>query len=434
MIVVDTGSEDETAEIARRAGAKVVDFEWQDDFSAARNRGLQEARGDWVLSLDADEQLDPGTRKQVRAAARTAGVALWYLTLVNVYSTGAGGEVRLIRLFRKGPKTRYIGRIHEQVEHNLPEARAGYCGARILHYGYEPDVFASRRKKERNLRLLELGLRDTGDGRHPLLRSNYLHYWALSAASTAERLRRLEEFARFVFERSEAINQRAAWIPSGLIHYAEALRTAGRHEESEQAARKVAELCGEAPILHALIANARLAAGDLAAAEKGACRALDPAAPAGQRHQEYVLPKGAAQRLAKLTLAEVYEQQGRLAESEKTFAELAREMPAVRPWLAYVQLSQGKHAAALRTLEEGGAPRDQTPAHLACLAFVLSLLAESPKGLLWWGEKVRQAAKTSPVCGRVLRRVEGWNPGRPFSPQDFPELGELTRLLTVQMN
>jgi glycosyltransferase involved in cell wall biosynthesis len=57
MIVVDTGSDDGTPEIALQHGAKVSSFHWCDDFSAARNFAISQASGEWILTLDADEEL-----------------------------------------------------------------------------------------------------------------------------------------------------------------------------------------------------------------------------------------------------------------------------------------------------------------------------------------------------------------------------------------
>ena len=57
MILVDTGSQDRTVAIAERFGAKVIHFPWIDDFSAARNVSVEQAQGEWILVLDADEQL-----------------------------------------------------------------------------------------------------------------------------------------------------------------------------------------------------------------------------------------------------------------------------------------------------------------------------------------------------------------------------------------
>ena len=62
IVIADTGSTDDTIEMARRSGARVISIPWEDDFSHARNISLAEVASDWVLSLDADERLDPGAR------------------------------------------------------------------------------------------------------------------------------------------------------------------------------------------------------------------------------------------------------------------------------------------------------------------------------------------------------------------------------------
>ena len=59
IVVVDTGSNDDTVAIAKSFGAEVHHFEWIDDFAAARNESLRFATGDWILWLDADERLMP---------------------------------------------------------------------------------------------------------------------------------------------------------------------------------------------------------------------------------------------------------------------------------------------------------------------------------------------------------------------------------------
>ena len=63
MIVVDTGSEDNTKELAVAAGAQVYDYQWQDDFAAAKNYAISKAKGDWILFLDADEYFDEKSLK-----------------------------------------------------------------------------------------------------------------------------------------------------------------------------------------------------------------------------------------------------------------------------------------------------------------------------------------------------------------------------------
>ena len=71
IVVYDTGSNDRTVEIAREAGATVVEGQWEDSFAVARNAALRHATGEWVLSIDADERLqtDPDVLRAQLAAA-----------------------------------------------------------------------------------------------------------------------------------------------------------------------------------------------------------------------------------------------------------------------------------------------------------------------------------------------------------------------------
>src|SRR3989344_364212 len=64
IIIVDTGSTDKTTEIAGKFTDKIYDFKWCDDFSAARNESLKHATKNWILVLDADEQLDQKSSNQ----------------------------------------------------------------------------------------------------------------------------------------------------------------------------------------------------------------------------------------------------------------------------------------------------------------------------------------------------------------------------------
>jgi len=68
IIVVDTGSTDNTREVAEKAGAKVLSFEWKNDFSAAKNFALDNATGDWIIFLDADEWFEGDCASQIKKA------------------------------------------------------------------------------------------------------------------------------------------------------------------------------------------------------------------------------------------------------------------------------------------------------------------------------------------------------------------------------
>src|ERR1039457_6090419 len=65
IVVVDTGSQDDTVRIARECQATVMNFAWGDDFAAARNFALAQTTGDWILVLDADEHASPALAAEI---------------------------------------------------------------------------------------------------------------------------------------------------------------------------------------------------------------------------------------------------------------------------------------------------------------------------------------------------------------------------------
>ncbi len=151
IVVVDTGSTDDTREIARAHGAVVVDRPWDDDFSAARNAALDVARGDWILSLDADEELPARTAAQLRVTCtETSAPAL----RMPVETLGAGGAVDsvqcAVRLFTRTPGHRWIGTVHERVD----SLHALDAPLPIRHHGWA-DPTARRAKLARDHALLE---------------------------------------------------------------------------------------------------------------------------------------------------------------------------------------------------------------------------------------------------------------------------------------
>ena len=158
VVVYDTGSVDDTVEIARATGAVVVEGYWDDDFARARNEALDHCRGQWILWLDADEALacpDPtGLRAQLAAAS--SDIEGYLVHIDNLRGTEASTTMThpACRLFRRACG-HWIGRLHEQVG-----ARAGTIelalsildGARITHWGYLQSAVTGRAKGNRNVR------------------------------------------------------------------------------------------------------------------------------------------------------------------------------------------------------------------------------------------------------------------------------------------
>lgn len=159
IIVVDTGSDDNTVEIARSYGAQVYYFAWVDDFSAARNESLLHAKGDWILYIDADETIDAVNAARIRQAIARKDISA--VTVRQCIPQPAGNVATAFyseycRIFRRHPAIRFEGKIHEQI---LPaiERQGGrvLCADIVIHHwAYAANEEKKRNRAERNLRYL----------------------------------------------------------------------------------------------------------------------------------------------------------------------------------------------------------------------------------------------------------------------------------------
>ena len=157
LIVVDTGSSDDTPAIAQGCGARVLNFEWCDDFSAARNVGLEAARGRWILVLDADEYLPEPSAIALRELINGPADRAYHLLNKSSSDGGKTGMIgNIVRLFPNRPEIRYEWPVHEQVVTSLN--RAGIyiqdTTIEIIHTGYSSQE-VNVAKQTRNLRILE---------------------------------------------------------------------------------------------------------------------------------------------------------------------------------------------------------------------------------------------------------------------------------------
>lgn len=234
IVVVDTGSKDETVLIAERYGALVVHFAWCDDFAAARNAGLERARGEWILVLDADEVLAPGSERAFREAmAREQGGFL--LPLENDLDEGRRHVIRLLRLFRNHPEIRFRGRVHEQISGSIMALglSIGDCAALIRHDGYLPQRISERNKHERNLGLL-------GVMRDEYPSDPYVAYQQgktlLAGGRTAEAAAPLREALALLAAAPDP--ETYPYYPKVFLHLASALETSDGKEAALAALRE----------------------------------------------------------------------------------------------------------------------------------------------------------------------------------------------------
>lgn len=174
IVVVDTGSTDNTTTVARKLGAKVYSFPWQDDFSKARNFALSKAKGDWLILLDADEYFTAktvGNIRQVIRQAQQADAILIQMVNYDVDKAEIQDYFYQLRIVRNQRGLHYEGKIHEELRLSdgkpmrfiriLPKM------LEIYHTGYASSV--SRQKLERNLMLLQQAV-DNGQSEADLAR------------------------------------------------------------------------------------------------------------------------------------------------------------------------------------------------------------------------------------------------------------------------
>ena len=160
QIVVDTGSSDRTVEIAREMGAKIFSFPWINDFAAAKNFAIDQAKGDWIAFLDADESFTPEDAAKIPEILEYVGddvdgLLTGIVDLDENNNITSGGT--MIRFFVNRPDLRYVGKIHEHL------VRKGRSGLHLtdatkqlafLHTGYQEQEKKDKSKFERNLNII----------------------------------------------------------------------------------------------------------------------------------------------------------------------------------------------------------------------------------------------------------------------------------------
>lgn len=185
IIVIDTGSADDTVKTARRLGARVYHYKWDNNFSNARNYAIKKANGEWIVFLDADEHFFGGTGKNIPEVLKVVHpvreIDCLYCKCIDVDDNGQPGATNhRIRIFRNDKKLKYKGRIHESLHTVgrklcyliIPENELKIC-----HTGYA----SAETVKEKHRRNLEILLNELNTGKYEPLTHAYLSFSYLSA-------------------------------------------------------------------------------------------------------------------------------------------------------------------------------------------------------------------------------------------------------------
>lgn len=164
IIIVDTGSKDNSKDIALKFGAKLIDMPWENDFSKARNLSLKHATSSWILVLDADEAVDHWNKEQLQYLLDAAHIHGYWLPIIHYIGDAPEADFvtdHVCRLFRNDKRIIFRGIIHEETASSiweLSEGEIAFAELHIYHYGYLEDELQRKKKYQRNLALINSGL------------------------------------------------------------------------------------------------------------------------------------------------------------------------------------------------------------------------------------------------------------------------------------
>ncbi len=160
IVIVDTGSQDNTINIAKKYNTDIFHFQWTNNFSNARNESIKHATGDWILWLDADERLTNNSKNLLYSIVnkKIKYPTIYKVNIRNIQNKKNNFYISdAHRLFTNHKGIIFSGRIHEQVSPSLKKINGieRNCDIEIIHYGYNLDEDSARKKNARNRNLLE---------------------------------------------------------------------------------------------------------------------------------------------------------------------------------------------------------------------------------------------------------------------------------------
>lgn len=229
IIVVDTGSTDDSKAIARQFTPHVYDFAWVADFSAARNASLEYARYDWVLVVDADEEVESVDIDALHALIKAHPHSIGRVERINYLDEGNDTTTvreSINRLFRKD-RYHYSGIIHEQVtprDSNTPLATPFMAPIRLNHVGYRKEVLQDTDKVSRNITLLKQALTTQEDDPYLLFQLGKSYYLKRDYPTAIHYFQQAIRFeTNFTYEYTEDLIETYGYALINAEKYAEAM-------------------------------------------------------------------------------------------------------------------------------------------------------------------------------------------------------------------
>lgn len=157
ILVLDTGSKDDSVAVAKKHGAFVHEIEWPNNFSIALNEMLSKVETPWTLRLDSDEWVDEPQARAIKELTKHEKVCGYYLIRRDLADeSGKFDEIHVLRLWRTHEKILYEGAVHEVIRHSRFEE--AWPGKKLLtsdiYFWHDGYIHQVKEKGQRNLEIL----------------------------------------------------------------------------------------------------------------------------------------------------------------------------------------------------------------------------------------------------------------------------------------
>jgi len=388
IVVVDTGSTDNTVEVARGLGAKTISFAWCDDFSAARNASLGHATGDWVLVLDADEVVAPKDLSRIRAFVDEDEFdavqfilanycdecqSMWWTPVEEscAFAREFSGYIRvpLVRMWRNKPEYRFRGCVHETVLESIREAGGKIAQTDIVIHHYGKGAMT----EEKSELYLNLGMRNVSERPD----DPKAHH---DVATQLKELGRLEE-AEHHYRRALSLDPGFQVAQSGLV---QVLAQSGRLGEAEEMLERM-EKNGAPPEVSVNLAIIHMKRGRLESSMEKLRTALS---------------RNGTDVVAHIYLGKVHERRHNTGSAEAAYRRAVELCPSYAPACAALRGFEMRQEA--KSLLESGDG-------LGALKLLKEALNEDPADALTYNELgtvLDSLDQTEPAYRMVMRALE----------------------------
>ncbi|MCO7125018.1 CDP-glycerol glycerophosphotransferase family protein [Sporolactobacillus shoreicorticis] len=270
IVIVDTGSTDETKKIAKEYTDSVFDYQWTNSFSEARNFAQSKAKGEWILALDADEyvyleNLKETVKKLKRNDNQYDGYSAKIYNFVGIHGEYTT-QHHHTRLYRNVPTIKYKRTIHEQLykENNLlPIASSDLV---IYHSGYMSDTIGEKGKRKRNEQLIDEQIDKVG--------LNGFDYFNLGNESSSKGDNdQALTYYKLAYQNKPDFDY--AWIPACLVQLVRTLINLKRFSDALAVIREASQIFIKSPDFKVLKTNVFILQGRLIEAKSELMDLLD---------------------------------------------------------------------------------------------------------------------------------------------------------------